>query len=277
MEDLNKFSIEELNAILAKEEETHNDLLQKKTVLEGEIQQTNREKEREEERMMNAFSKRIQSLKRENAEMLVKIQQEEEYIKNNLQQKLDDVLKEKESLEMTLSYQESQVIEQLQQDIDRMTQEATILESQVNSGASNTDSANNSPNKNNTIALTRSKSMESLKKIAEDSEKTKKEYEIELANLRKDIERLITANSILMQRVGNAQMSLVMQRPPGSPNITSSNSQGADQNHPSGTPFPSLFDSPLGGVETRRFSDFSDAAIRFPMNVQRQHRQSKPG
>lgn len=265
MEDLNKLSIEELNALLATEEKTHSDLLQKKTQLEGEIQQTNREKEREEERMMNAFSRRIQSLKRENAEMLVKIQKEEEYIKNNLQQKLDEVLKEKESLEMTLSYQESQVVEQLQQDIDRMTQEATILESQINSGASNTDA-----NENQTMVLTRSKSMESLKKIAEESEKTKKEYELELASLRKDIERLITANSILMQRVGNAQMSLI-QRPPAA--IPSSSSQVTEQT----TTFPPLFDFQPPSPENRRFSDFSDATIRMSKNVQRQHRQSKPG
>lgn len=270
MEELNKLSIEELNAILATEEKAHDDLLQKKSQLEGEIEQTNREKEREEERMMNAFSKRIQSLKRENAEMLIKIQKEEEYIKNNLQQKLNEVLKEKESLEMTLSYQESQVIEQLQSDIDRMTQEATILESQVNSGALNAD-ANDSA-QNQKMFLTRSKSMESLKKIAEESEKTKKEYEIELANLRKDIERLITANSILMQRVGNAQMSLLVQRQPGV--ISASSSTGNDQNNH--TAFPSLFNFQPTPPDNRRFSDFSDATIRLPMSRQRQHRQSKP-
>lgn len=271
MEELNNLSIEELNAILATEEKTHEELVQKKSQLEGEIQQTNREKEREEERMMNSFSKRIQSLKRENAEMLIKIQKEEEYIKNNLQQKLDEVLKEKESLEMTLSYQESQVVEQLQQDIDRMTQEATILESQVNSGASNTDANENSQKQS--MVLTRSKSMESLKKIAEESEKTKKEYEMELANLRKDIERLITANSILMQRVGNAQMTLLAQRPTGV--ISSSSSQGTDQNN--FTAFPPLFDFHPVPAENRRFSDFSDATARMPVNIQRQHRQSKPG
>lgn len=253
MEDFSSFTIEQLNEILKTEEETRQSLIIKRSQLEKEIQDTNRENEREEEGMMNAFSKKIEILKKENSDMLLKIQAEEEYIKNNLQQKLDNVLKEKESLEMILAYQESQVIDRLQQDIDRLTQEATKLETQINNPEQTADIPEE------TKLLRRSKSMESLQMIAHQTEQTKKEYETELANLRTDIERLITTNQILMQRIASVQMQFIDRH----------------KNSTEGEEFPSFSTTPNSSSENRRFSDITAPPFaQFP-NL-RFRRQSKP-
>ncbi|OHT05948.1 hypothetical protein TRFO_26163 [Tritrichomonas foetus] len=195
--DLDKLNIDDLKALLAKEESEKQKLTAQLSNLENEVQNTTLDKERQEERILNIVGKKIKELKQENAEMAQKIQKEEEYIKSTLKDKYKAVLRDKEILEETLNYQEQQVIDHLQLEIDRMTQEATDLEAQLRS------------HEIDNIPFERDKVDASIAAVLKESQKNKNDYEKELATLRKEVERMITANSLMFKRISALQLELI--------------------------------------------------------------------
>jgi hypothetical protein len=196
-EDLESLDLDTLREILAREEAKKEEIRQRFLAVEAEVQETDRLSEQQEESMMNRLSKGINMLKAENRSLAARIAKEEEYVRTTLTEKLGAVLKDKEDLQAILTYQESQVIDRLQTDIDRLTQESLKLESRLNS--SDVGMAPIDP----------SSIDDSMASLLDQSEKTKTDYESELASLRREIERLVTADTILVQRVSAAQIELM--------------------------------------------------------------------
>ena len=200
MADFSGLSTAELRALLESEKSKRDALSQDLAKVETELQETGRANEREEEKMMNNFNKRIKQLRKENVSIAMRIQREEEYIKTTLTEKYNGVIKDKERLQDALAYQEGQVIEHLQLEIDRLNQEALSLEGKLRDGSAGQ-------------AIDVSQVDASLHRMLEESEKRKSDYEAELTEVRKEVERLITANSLLLQRVSAAQMELMVEQP----------------------------------------------------------------
>lgn len=235
-----KLTDEQLRELLASETSKTEKLKSDIVELENAVQETGRSNERQEERMMNFFNKRIRQLKAENSAIAARIQREEEYVRTTLSEKYHQVLRDKAELETALAFQESQVIDQLQMELDRLTQESIKLESQLKS------------HEIDNIPIETDKIDASLGKMLQDSEKTKQDYDRELSNLRQEIERLITANSILLQRVSAAQMELM-------------NASGPNDTNG----FPQLYPEETEHPKNRRHSDITPASTR-----KRRRRQS---
>jgi hypothetical protein len=196
MVGLEEMSLERLWELLAIEEQKTADVMGAFRALEQEVQETDRLAEQEEESIVNLLHKGMTQLKEDNQALAARIAKEEEYVRTTLTEKLSAVLKDKEDLQAVLTYQESQVIDRLQADIDRLTKEALRLESRLSS--SDVDIA----------SIDTGSIDESLTALLKESEKAKQDYETELAALRQEIERLVTANTILIQRVSAGQIEL---------------------------------------------------------------------
>ena len=191
----------ELRALLETEKSKRDALQSELRAMETELQETGRANEREEEKLMNKFNKRIKHLRKENAVTAMRIQREEEYVRTTLAEKHNNLIKNKERLQEALAYQEGQVIERLLLEIDRLTQEELALEGRLRTGVCSAADVDTS------------QADASLKRMLEQSEKRKKDYENELTEVRKEVERLITANSLLLQRVSSVQMELMTEHP----------------------------------------------------------------
>ena len=194
---LESLDVDSLRAILAQEESDCAALKKKCSEIESIYQTTSQEKELQEERILNLFGKKIKQLKQENLEISKKIQNEERYVKSTLTEKYNEVLRDKQKLLDVLNYQEQMVIEKLQVEIERMTQEATNLEVQLKS------------HELGDVQIERDKVDESLENIIKGLDKNKIEYEKELQTLRTEVERMITANSVLFKRISMLQMELI--------------------------------------------------------------------
>ena len=181
-------------------------------------------------------------MKNQNAEIQQKIHKEEQFVINNLYEKYKIVVKEKEDLEQKLQLEETQVIEKLQFELDKLKNTEIQLESQI----AQLKSSNNLPKLTDKVN-------EELEEMYQKSIKTKNDYNSELIKLRQEIERIITTNNLLIQRISAAQLNL----------MTSKNRSGAL--YEKGTEFPTLFGN--NTVKLRRYSDISGGFVSYARSV----------
>lgn len=193
MEQLDSLSIEELQALLESEAVEAKKLKMEITGLETAIQEIGRSNEREEERMMSTFNKKIKQLRTENNSMSMKIEMESEYVRTTLTNKYNSILQEREELQAVLANQERDIITRLQNEIKELTEQAAELESKLNNGEQ----------------IEKSRAEEILKKLLDAGDETKVEYDKELAKLSDKVNALIQSNKELMQKISDAQIELM--------------------------------------------------------------------
>ncbi|OHT15862.1 hypothetical protein TRFO_13690 [Tritrichomonas foetus] len=206
MQNLDSLSYEELLKLRDQIVRDNSQMKDDISRLEISIQNTSRENEKQEEKLMNNYQQKIDYLRHQNVVTAQKIHKEEQYIINTLYEKYKIVLKEKEALQEKLQEEESMVIEKLQFELDKMKKieillEAKLSQCETNHASSNCDLIN---------PVLTGKLSEELEQMYQQSVKTKDDYSNELVKLRQEIERLITANNLLIQRISTTQMSLVL-------------------------------------------------------------------
>ncbi|KAJ3046934.1 hypothetical protein HK097_000387, partial [Rhizophlyctis rosea] len=79
--------------------------------------------EQEEEFISNKLLKRINSLKKEKSELLLKVEQEEEAITSTLQKKLRQLQKEKVDMEIALEQEQEFIVNRLQKQLESLRQQ----------------------------------------------------------------------------------------------------------------------------------------------------------
>ncbi|KAI8811947.1 hypothetical protein BJ742DRAFT_75160 [Cladochytrium replicatum] len=79
--------------------------------------------EQEEEYISNKLLKRINNLKREKGELLIRVEQEEEMITNTLQKKLAQLQKEKVDMEIALEQEQEFIVNRLQKQLESFRQQ----------------------------------------------------------------------------------------------------------------------------------------------------------
>ena len=187
-EDLTKLSAEELRELLKKEEAQSEELKKEVMKVEKELEELGRSNEKQEEGLMATLDKQIKKLKADNNAMALRIEREDEFVKNTLKEKYDLVLKEKADLEAALDKEKATVIVRIKQEIERINKEtegiAAILDD---------------PDKVNAA----------LKGVLDAGNSMKKTCEAELAELRKEVEKLLAINNALLQRVSAVQLEIM--------------------------------------------------------------------
>jgi len=79
--------------------------------------------EQEEEYISNKLLKRINNLKREKGELLLRVEQEEELITSTLQKKLQQLQKEKVDMEIALEQEQEFIVNRLQKQLENLRQQ----------------------------------------------------------------------------------------------------------------------------------------------------------
>ncbi len=110
--------ISQLQQLLAIETEQTAQLQEQNNKLKKNMCKLQSSAEAEEEYISNTLLKRIDQLKIEKQELLVKLEAEEEMITNQLQKKLQQLQKEKIQMEITLEQEQESMVNRLQKQLD---------------------------------------------------------------------------------------------------------------------------------------------------------------
>ena len=195
-------TVDELKRIKS-EKQAQNEKLNNEIIeLQKSLQEITRDQERKEESMMNNYKNQIEELKRQNRSLQSRIEHEENCTISKLYERYKKVLKEKEELQFQLQREEGEVIENLQFEISNIKNVEVRLETQLSQ-------ANHKESDDYKNKLDLDLVDEELNKLLQQSEKTKNDYEKELMLLTSEIEKYITANSILSQRIAAVERDLI--------------------------------------------------------------------
>ena len=165
--------------------------------LEQDIKSATKSNEQKEFDLNCDYKERISELRTQNKAAAHELQIEENIVVNDLYKKLRDVLREKEELEERLKHEEDVVIEKLMSEIEKVKGTELALEAQLTDVLVPVD--------------TESISSE-LDQLYQDSINKKNEFSLEYIQLRLEVERLITSNSLLSQRIASAQMEITLRQ-----------------------------------------------------------------
>ncbi|OHT04426.1 hypothetical protein TRFO_06309 [Tritrichomonas foetus] len=197
-QELEALSIDELRAyrdsIASSNNSLNNDIAQ----LENDISITTRENEEHEGNLMNNYQQKIINLRTQNVVVAKKLQKEEEFVANGLKNRLRDVMKENEELEERLKTEENFVIDKLMGEINKLKGTELMLEAQLADVVVPLDTNTVDPE---------------LDELYQESVNKKNELSMEYIALRLEVERLITSNNILSQRIASAQMEVTLKKP----------------------------------------------------------------
>ena len=182
--ELYSLDISALQSLLSEEIAKQNSLKLRVSELEAEVQRIEQKNEKQEERLMGIFGKKIAQLKEENSQTSLVLQNEEHELEVKTSEKYQKVVDEKNKLLNKISFHEKHVIVNLQNEIQDLTEKIESL------------------NLNRVKRDQAEKLLEDLEKIVEQKQIN---YEADLESLSEEIDNLIEENSKVLQEISKKQ------------------------------------------------------------------------